>query len=158
MTVTQPDQTTLARKFKLDVNTGTPAAPVWTAVRGRKEFKPNVTPNLEDDSDYDSGGWGSQTKTQLEWTIEVKLARKVSPTSKTTYDTGQEALRTKSRLFGADGVAHIRYYDRDGGAEAYEGYAEVTWVPDGGDTKALELVTVTLTGKGALVEITNPDA
>lgn len=156
--MTQPDQSTLARKFKLDVNTGTAAVPIWTPVKGIREFAPKLNANLEDDSDYDAEGWGSQTKTQLDWALEVKVARKVSPSSATTYDPGQEALRTKAELFGASGVAHVRWYDREGGAEAYEGFAEVQWVADGGDTKALELVTVTLTGKGARTVITNPDA
>jgi hypothetical protein len=156
--MTQPLQTTLARKWKVDVNTGTVSVPVWTAVRGLNEVTPSpFTPNLEDDNEYDQGGWTSQTKTALSWSIELKLLRKTDPADATSYDAGQEKLRDQARIFGGLGVANIRWYDRDGGPEAYTGFAEIEWVPDGGSLTDLETVTVTLHGKGEAEEIANPD-
>lgn len=146
-----PDVSTLARKFKLDVNISSS----WTQVKGVAEFKAPLTPSLEDDSVYDDEGWGSQTKTALAWTIETKVIRRKSAPGD-VYDPGQEALRAASELFGADGQVYVRWYDRDGGVEAYEGYAEVTWTPDGGPNTALETVVVTLTGRGARTVIANP--
>lgn len=152
--MTTPLDTSLARKWKLDVNTGTPEAPTWTAVRGITNFTPGSTPTMQPTDDYDSEGWGSDEKTMLKWANTVQLLRKKSDA--TTYDAGQEALRAKSDQFGSAGAAHIRWYDRDGGPEAYEGRANVSWEPAGGATADVENVTVNLTGKGARTAITNP--
>lgn len=129
----------------------------WVQVRALTEFSPSVDTNLEDDSDYDSDGWASQTKTQLAWKIEAKVARKVGVESGDP-DPGQEVLRLAADEFGSDGIVHVRWYDRDGGPEAYDGYAEVSWSPEGGGTTALATVSVTLTGKGKRNVITNPAA
>jgi hypothetical protein len=148
---------TLARKFRLDVNTGTRAVPAWTQVRGITAFTPTLDTNLENDSDYDSGGWGSQTKTLLSWSLTATVKRGRGVDSG-VYDPGQEALRAASESFGADGVAQVRWYDREGGDEAYTGDAEVSWAPSGGGVTALDMAEVTLTGKGARVQIANPTA
>jgi hypothetical protein len=146
---------TLARKWKLDVNTGTVAVPVWTPVRAIGELKPNQENNLEDDSDYDSDGWSSNTKTQMSWELEATVLRKVGVTSG-NYDPGQEKLRSQSDQFGSGGTAHVRWYDRDGGPEAYEGFGSVSWEPEGGDAKDLEKVTVKISGNGKRNPIANP--
>lgn len=148
---------TLARKWKLDVNTGSIAVPVWTPVRAVGELKPTMDTNLEEDSDYDSEGYGSEVKTELKWGIEVKILRKIGVTS-STYDLGQETLRTAADAFGSAGTPQVRWYDRDGGPEAYSGFASVSWEPEGGDTKALDTVTVKLSGNGKRTAITNPAA
>ncbi len=129
----------------------------WLQVRALKEFTPGLDTNLEDDSDYDSDGWSSSTKTQLGWKIDAKLMRKIGIESGDP-DPGQEILRLAAESFGTAGIVHVRWYDRDGGPEAYSGYAEVSWSPDGGDTTALASVSVTLTGKGPRTPITNPAA
>lgn len=148
---------TLQKSWKLDVNTGTVNSPVWTPVRGIGELKDSVDTNLEDDSDYDSDGWGSDVKTQLKWGLEVKLGRKIGVTSE-AYDAGQEKLRTAATEFGAAGTVQVRWYDREGGPEAYSGFASVSWEPEGGDSKALKIVTAKLSGNGARTDITNPAA
>ena len=150
--MTQPDVSALARKFKIDVE----ISGIWTQVKGVQELKPAITPSLEDDSVYDDAGWGSKTKTGLEWSLELKAVRRQSPVDVTSYDPGQEALRNAAEAFGASGQVHVRWYDRDGGAEAYDGWAEVTWAPEGGMRTALETVTVTLSGRGARNTIANP--
>lgn len=148
---------TLARKFRVEVNTGTTAAPVWTPVRAVMDFKPAVDTNLEDDSDYDGDGWASSVKTQLSWSLEAKLGRKIGFSSG-IYDPGQEALRTASTEFGTGGTVEVRWYDRNGGPEAYQGFATVSWEPEGGDTKALDMATAKLTGSGKRRDIANPAA
>ncbi|TDD88353.1 phage tail tube protein [Actinomadura rubrisoli] len=146
---------TLARKWRLDVNTGTVGVPVWTQVRAMGELKPQVEPNMEDDSDYDSDGWESETKTALKWTLEAKLLRKVGVTSG-NYDPGQEKIRLASDQFGSAGTVQVRWYDRDGGPEAYIGFASVSWEPEGGETKDLDTVTAKLSGQGQRTTIANP--
>jgi hypothetical protein len=157
--MTQPQQSTLSRKWVLEINTGTVSVPIWTIVKGLAEytFTPG-DPNLEDDNVYEDLGFTGQTKTALSVKGEGKVMRRTLPTDVTTYDPGQEKLRTLSNLLGPTGVAYCRTYDRDGGPEAYTFFAEVSWSPEGGSPTDLETVSFTLTGKGAPTLITNPNA
>ena len=109
---------------------------------------------MQDDSDYDSDGWGSDVKTMLKWSNVVKLARKMA--AGFTEDPGQAVIRAAYDKFGSDGVVRVRWYDRNGTVEAYDGFAQVQWSEDGGDATALSMVSVTLTGQGARNVITNP--
>jgi hypothetical protein len=103
---------TTVRKWYLDVNTGTIAAPVWVGVFGITEFKPGLEPQLQDDSDFDSEGFQSQTKTAEAWSCELKIARKVTVASPTAYDPGQEFLRSKAiGKMGPANSVNIRYYE-----------------------------------------------
>lgn len=159
-TYTAPDSTeqlvsTLARKWRIDVNTGTEASPVWTQVRAIGEFKPTMDNNMEEDADYDNEGWGSETKTMITWGGELTLFRKKGVVTG-NYDPGQQSLWTAHDKFGAEGSRQIRYYDRDGGPEAYKGYVSVGWEPEGGEAKDLDTVTLTLTGQGKRTLISNP--
>lgn len=160
MTAPAPAETlvsTLARKFRLEVNAGTRAAPEWTLVRGITSFNPSIDTNLEDDTDFDSDGWGSQTKTLLSWSLATTVKRGKGVESG-TYDPGQEILRRAAESFGAAGVVNVRWYDRDGGEEAYSGDAEVSYANSGDSPTALAMADITLTGKGARQPITNPAA
>lgn len=159
MTNSQPTQTVLSRRWALQVNTNTVASPTWTTVNGMNNFKPKPHEAVtKDDNAYEDGGWQSKTKTALSWGAEAKLLRRVSTSDDTVFDTGQEKLRALARLLGSTGVAHIRYYDREGGTEAFQGFAEVKWAEEGGGQDDLAMVTVTLEGKGELEIITNPSA
>jgi hypothetical protein len=151
---------TSPKKWYLDVNTGTYAVPVWIAVNGVTNFVPKQDPTLQDDSDFDSDGSKSQAKTALQFGADVTVGRKVTAASATVYDPGQEALRTASRTLGTGGIVDVRYYEVTSGgptAEAYRGYAEVSWVPAGGAMDALEGASITLTGRGNWASITHPD-
>lgn len=153
---------TLVRKWYLDVNTGTAAAPVWTAVQGLLNFTPTLNPTLQDDSDFDSQGYKSSTVTALEWGASFTVSRKVmSAASPTSYDDGQEKLRTTSLLQGTSNSVEVRYYEMTPGGprvEAYQGNAAVSWSPSGGAMDALDEVAVTLTGQGQRTAITHPDS
>ena len=92
--------TTLNRKWYLDVNTGTFATPIWTGVFGVTDFKPINNGDLQDDSDFDGGGYKSQVQTAIEWGIELKVKRAVTTASPTAYDPGQEVLRLASLGLG----------------------------------------------------------
>jgi hypothetical protein len=157
--MTQPNQSTLSRKWAFEINTGTVGVPIWTPVKGLTSFKESpFEPNLEDDNVYEDNGYTGQTKTGLSWSIEAKVMRRTDPTDVTVYDPGQQACRARAKTLGATGVAYVRWYDRNGGPEAYTGFGEVSWVPEGGESTDLEAVTITVTGKGAPTEITNPNA
>lgn len=157
--MTQPDQSTLARKWTLEINTNTVASPVWTTVKGMNSLTVTESePNLEDDNVYEDNGYTGSTKTGLSWNIEGTVMRRTLASDVTTYDVGQEKLRVLARTLGATGVAHVRAYDRNGGPEAFTGFGEVTWAPQGGEPTDLESVDFTITGKGINTQITNPNA
>jgi hypothetical protein len=151
---------TINRKWFVNVNTGTYAIPVWTAVNGIMEFKGAKETTLQDDSDMDNGGWKSSTATALSWSLEFKVKRAPTVAVGTAYDTGQEALRTYSDLEGTANKADVQFFEVTASgpiAEAYRGYAVVSWSPDGGGMDAADTVTITLTGIGARTPITHPD-
>ncbi len=148
-------------KWWLDVNTGTTGSPVWLPVCGISEFEGTTDPNLEDDSDFDSEGWASQTKTGDGFMLNVKLQRKVTTADATAYDPGQEYLRAKADGMGAANSADVRWYEMtDDGPreEAYRGRVAVAWKPDGGARTALSTVSLTLQGQGKRTAIAHPDA
>lgn len=152
---------TLNRMWYLDIDTGAAGTPAWTPVQGITEFQPALEPQLQDDGDFDSGGYGSSTSTGINWSLTGKVARKVTVADETTYDPGQEALRLAGEQVGVGNSVHIRFYEMTPTGprvEAYEGNAAVTWSPDGGDKTALNIVSFTLTGQGKRTAITHPDA
>lgn len=145
-----------ATKWKCDVDSsagqdGTGYIPV----RGITDFQPAIATTSQDDSDYDSGVWGSDAKTQLKWSNVIKLSRKRA--ANYIEDPGQKVLRLAHDQVGAAGTVRVRWYDRNGhGSEAFEGFAFVEWSDDGGNTTALSTVSVTLMGQGVRTPITNP--
>lgn len=129
----------------------------WVQVRAITEMTAGIDSNLEDDADYDNDGWTSQTKTAQGWSLSMTIARKVGFLTR-GYDAGQERIRQAADGFGPDATVHVRWYDRDGGPEAYEGYGTVSWEPQGGGVTALDTTNVTITGQGARLSIDNPVA
>jgi hypothetical protein len=153
---------TLNRKWYVDVNTGTAEAPVWTGVFGISECQDSITQTTQDDGDFDSGGYGSSTVTEIAWSLVLKLNRKATAAAPDEYDPGQEHLRLAASEIGPDNRIHCRWYEMNGDTgpkvEAYEGHASVSWSPDGGDKAALSKVTATLNGQGKRIEIDHPAA
>lgn len=153
---------TTQRKWYVDVNTGTHAVPAWTPVAGitNLDFNPDDA-NWEDDSDFDSQGFGSDTKSGAKWGATLTLARKSTVADVTEYDAGQEFLRGKAiGKFGVANSVEVRIYEMepDGPrAEAYFGQAGVQWAPQGGSETALVTVQCTLNGQGELASIDHPD-
>ncbi|WP_086765333.1 phage tail tube protein [Streptomyces bobili] len=148
----------LARRWKIDIDTSAAKdGSDWQNIIGVTDFSPSAEPNIEDSSDYDSGGWAGNTKTGQAWEVSLTINRRINDQVKVYHPT-HEALRIASFSSGSASEVHVRYYDRDGLPEAYEGTAIVTWAPSGGETTALDQVEVTLTGNGPLLLITNPVA
>lgn len=145
----------LARRYRLEVNTGTDVAPVWTIVRGINSFIPKIESNLENDTDFDSDGWESQIKTSQSWSLEVELFSKQGINSKES-DEGYLALEAKSDKLGGEAIVQVRWYDRNGGEDGYTGYASLTWDPAGGTYKDLDTVKVMLAGVGKRERFANP--
>ncbi|MFD9879995.1 phage tail tube protein [Streptomyces alboflavus] len=150
-------ETALARRYRLELNTGTVAAPVWSLVPGVQEFAPKVEATQQKSTTYDDEGWADSTVTELAWSIEAKLAHRCHPETR-VFNAAQERLRVAAESFSAASVVHVRYYDREGRPEAYEGRALVTWEPEGGTSDDLDTVKVTIAGKGPRKSIPNPVA
>jgi hypothetical protein len=153
---------TVNRKWYVDVDTAfSSASPTWVGVFGIVNFQQKLNPTLQDDSDFDSGGFMSKTKTAEEWGVSLKIARKVTQADATVYDPGQEYLRARAiGQMGPSNAAHIRFYEMTPSgprAEAYDGFAAVTWSPDGGKMSDLDIISVTLDGQGRLNAITHPN-
>ncbi|MEU0671365.1 phage tail tube protein [Streptomyces sp. NPDC006172] len=150
--------TALARRWALQLDmSAAQDGSDWQSVIGVTEFNPAAEPNIEDSSDFDSGGWAGNTKTGQSWELGLTINRRINDQTKVYHPT-HEALRVASFASGSASRVHVRYYDRNGLPEAYEGTAIVTWAPSGGEYTALDQVEVTLTGDGPLLLITNPVA
>lgn len=155
---TPTPETALARRWRLqiDMNYPTSPDPDWVTVFGIKEFKPAMPdPNIEDASDYESGGWNGNEKTAQEWELGVTLNRKKNGATKVFHPT-HEKLRQAAFLFGSPSRAHLRWFDRDGMPEAYEGTGIVKWENSGGEHTDLDQPEITITGDGELLMIDNP--
>jgi len=149
---------TNARKFKLQVDdSDAQDGTGYIDVRAMMEFTPALADTLTDDATYDDDGWASQARTGLGFTLTCKLARKKGIGSG-AYDPGQQVFYDASDQFGSGALKRVRWFDRTGGPEAFEGFVFVGWTDDGGNATALSTATVTLTGNGQRTRITNPAA
>lgn len=144
---------TINSAWRLDVDVSATETPDFVQVRAMSNFVPAINDTIQDASDYDSEGWGSDARTLRKWQITGTVLRKVDPADD-SYDPGQEKLRSAA---GDGSIVTVQFYDRtSASAEAYEGDAIVQWNPQGGDVSGLQAVNFTLLGQGARREITNP--
>ncbi|WP_457948311.1 phage tail tube protein [Pseudarthrobacter sp. alpha12b] len=126
----------------------------WTILKGMTEFTPpKVEKNLEDDSSFDSDGWGSQIATGLGWSAEgtVKL-----PRASLTADPGQEILRAAGNGLAEDGLVHVRITNRTTPTEGQVGVADASFTKNGGPRTDITTAAFTLSGRGALEDVTIP--
>lgn len=152
---TPTPETALARRWRLEFNMGSVSTPDWQLYPAVTNFQYETPSNIEDSSTYDDGGWADNTKTGQSWSVSVTHNRKATADA-TAYHPVHEAARAASLAFGAASEVGVRWMDRDGLPEAYQGIALVTWAPAGGERTALDKVAVTFTGKGVLAQIDNP--
>lgn len=126
----------------------------FVPVRGIQEITPPaVEKNLEDDSDLDSGGWGSQIGTGAEYTVEGTVKR---PRRGGTDDPGQEILKEAGRGVGVDGFVWWRLTSKTDGSGDM-GLADASFTEQGGSRTDLTLAEFTLTGRGRLVTVEAED-
>jgi hypothetical protein len=132
--------TALARRFRLDINIGTEAAPNWQELKGLNEFNgAPVTAITQADMHYDSDGWKGYVKTAQEYLIEGNVSVKRDRTTKLLNEVHQ-FLKDASEAFDGDEIVQFRFYDRGG-----QGWGIVGWTPDGGDAEQKGTVAFTLT-------------
>lgn len=142
--------TLLARRFKVDISAdGTN----WIPLYGITSFQDPVNRTTQDASDYDSDGWGAFEVTTQTWTITATVNVQTTSGALTASYLMLSAAKTQ---FGDAARVYVRYYDRTGLAEAFQGRAIVSMVPKGNAVADINSQTVTLQGDGALAPITNP--
>jgi len=147
--------TALARKFRCDVTSDLTLAAGWLQLNGISDFKPSVKPTLVDASAYDTAGSASFEKTFEEWTASTTVMRR---TAAGVYDAGQELVRAATvGQFGDSARVGFRWYDKNGGTEAYKGVALPEWERSQSGVKDLDVVAISFTGTDVpLALITNP--
>jgi len=146
--------TALARRFKVDLSTI--AAPTtWVNLKGINDLNTPVSPTLQAADDYDSNGFNSFEKTMQGWVVTAKARR---GTNAGVFDPGQELVRLANLQFGDLARLNIRWYDRNGAPEAYQGIAICGFVPSKTGVADLDEATMTFTGDGILSAIANPYA
>lgn len=145
--------TALARKFRVDVTTDLTLAGGWLQLNGIFTLKPSVDPKMIDTSAYDTNGWDSNEVISNGFAVTAGFWRR---TIAGVYDPGQELLRARVGQFGDAARAGVRWYDKNGGPEAYQGVTLVKWERAQDGVADADAATVAMTGDGVLFTITNP--
>lgn len=152
--------TILARKYRIDIDTGTYPTVSYAQLIAVEDAKLTETLRTEDDEAYEDGGAARDAVTGYSWQIEGKLALSTNLAG-TTLDTVHNFLRTKFvALRSASAQASefgVMFYNRDGITDLHssEGRAYVKeWKTSGG--KGRETIDFVLMGQGPLSAITNP--
>lgn len=150
--------TALARRFLIDIDTAYPSTASWSQLTGVTEFAPKVEATLQDADDYDSDGWGGSEVTMVKWSAEITFLRQKDNVG--AFPAAHQALLdAAASVDPADRRIHIRWYDRDGGTEAYEGTGVIQLERANSAVADLDAAKVTLTaaaGSAQLLTITNP--
>ena len=131
-----------------------PAAAAFKRVAGITEITPpQVSKNLEDDSEINGETWASQIATSASW--EASATIKV-PRGKLPTDSGQAILAAQEFGVAESGLVWVRVTLPDGTTGRYgtQGVANVEWKAQGGSPTEFTLAEVTLTGRGALKRVT----
>ena len=165
--VTLPAGSTLGKSFEygIDVNLGTYATPVWQSVRRISGFQPSPTPQTQDAQTYDD--LGAQNSDVTGWSINHVFNAQVNRSTTTgLYLAEIEAIlaRTKPTAKGESAVLDVRWYHKPESGEpnpndAGRGFFTVaTTRQNSGPNGEIEVLSITLTGKGQYDVIVNPFA
>jgi hypothetical protein len=162
-----PAGSTLGKSFEygIDVNLGTYDVPVWQPVRRISGFQPSPTPTTQDAQTYDDLGAANQDVTG--WSINHSFNAQVNRSITTgLYLPEVEAVlaRTGPESKGESAVLDARWYHKpESGApnpnDAGRGFFTVsTTRQNSGPNGEIEVLSITLTGKGPYDKIVNPFA
>lgn len=160
-----PAGTTLGKSFEygLDVNLGTSAVPIWQPIRRISGFQPTPTPTTQDAQTYDDLGAQNSDVTGWSWNLVFNVQVNRSVTTG-LYLPEIEALlaRTRPSAKGEAATIDVRWYHKPETGEpnptdAGRGIATVAYTRQNtGPAGEIEVLAITLTGKGPYEEITNP--
>lgn len=143
----------LARRFKQDVSTNGTS---WVPLGAINDFAPTENPTTQGADTYDTNGFNAFEKTMTGWKCVSKFY--MPTTAQVPSDPGQALLQATRFQFGTAARIYTRWYDRNGGTEAFSGLALVDWNQSKTSVPDIAEVTATLTGDGILTQISNPYA
>lgn len=131
-------------------------AGVYTTIRGVRSLDlPPVTAEMADSSSFENDGYASNETVAGSWSATIGIWRRKDDAG--AYFAEHESIRLAAfGLFNGVNRLEYRFFDKDGGPEAWHGFAYTTWKQDSGDWKALQPITITLAGDGPMDIITNP--
>jgi hypothetical protein len=144
--------TLLARGYRVQVSAD---AVTWLTLTGLNDFNPSVSPQTAAADDYESDGWSSAEVVMQSWKVTVKANRKATGS---VEDPAFALLRARVGQFGDSARIYVRYFRKDGIAEAKSGRAIVEMTPSKTGVADLNEWTISFTGDGALADIANPYA
>ncbi|MDP9799345.1 hypothetical protein J2S43_007857 [Catenuloplanes nepalensis] len=154
--------TALARRMRVDIDTAVYPAVSYQQLLGMQELKLIEELRTESDEGYDDEGAARESVTGYSWRLEAKILHSTNAAG-TTIDPVQAFLRARfNAILSTGSVAAgefgVRWYDRNGlEGDSKEGRAYIkAWPPDGGNSTALDTVSIVIQGQGRLSEITNP--
>lgn len=96
----------LARDWKVEINTGTTGAPVWTEVKGLNSLTFNKSKNDADTTDFKSAGNAEHIVASRSRSVTLEGFYLEDPADK-ARDAGQAAVETSAE---AVGVASLKQY------------------------------------------------
>lgn len=165
MPVELPAGYTLGKSFEygLDVDTSATDTPTWQPVRRISGFNVTPTPTTQDAQTYDDLGALNSDVTGWSWSLSFNVQVNRNTTTG-LYLPEIEALlqRTKPTAKGADATIKVRWYHKPESGEPHpddagQGVATVSYTRQNtGPNGEIEVLSVTLAGKGPYTEITNP--
>lgn len=143
----------LARGYRVEVSAD--GATNWLRPGGLNDFNAPITPNKVASDNYDSNGWSSFEITMQSWVATLKFNRQATSG---VEDPASVLIRSCQGQFGDAARLYIRWYRKDGLAEAWSGRAIVEVNPSKTGVADLNELTAVFTGDGILTPITNPYA
>jgi hypothetical protein len=160
-----PTGSTLGKSFEYgcDINVGTFLAPVWQPFRRISGFQPSPTPQTQDAQTYDD--LGSPNNDVTGWAMNLAFNAQVNRNVTTgEYLAEVEAVlkRTGPGAIGELAVVEARWYHKPATGtpnpdDAGKGYFTVaTTRQNTGPNGEIEVIAITLTGKGEYEKIVNP--
>lgn len=143
----------LARRFRQDVSVDGTS---WVKLGAITDFAPAEKPTTQAADTYDTNGFNAFEKTMTGWSTVSKFL--MPTTANVPSDPGQQLLANTRFQFGTAARIYTRWYDRNGGTDAWSGLALVDWNQSKTSAPDVAEITATLTGDGVLTQISNPYA
>lgn len=139
------NQAIMARDWKFSINTGTDAAPVYTEIKGIKQF--TVSPSKNDTAltTFDNQGWDAHVVGSRSLSVKLDCNWKPDATG-TGRDPGQAAVAALSEKVGLDSVSKFQMTDPDGAVTLFSASAQFEY-GGGNDDPTSFNVTLQVTGK-----------
>jgi len=142
----------LARNIGVDVSIDNVT---FLNLKGRVDNAPQITPNKVDSTDVDTNGFTSAEITLQSGVLTVKYNALINSG---VPNPAQELVRGCVAKFGDAARLYVRWYDTDGGLDAWAARSIVELQRSSTNVPDLMAMQVTFTLDGTITPITNPFA